>query len=337
MRLQWPWKASARTESLVVACDADRFAYVHAGSTGALQRCGVEHRGTDSAPEFARRLRALNLPSAGGYAMLPLAQTQMIQVDAPGVRPEEMKAAARWRVKDLVHGRLDDLTMDVMFVGDGKPRPNQQIFVAAARSDDIRELARRAKDAGVEIRVVDLAETSQRNLQSALAEVGGMSERATAALVRHGEQCLLTICAGGELYYTRRLQWEGLASPGQPVPAIERQVDLASMDFVDYGAEPDLESARDGHVPQIVVELQRSIDLWERSWTDLPLAAVWVDVGEDSRALAALLQTTIGQPVGLLEPDHVFPGFEAASASLEARRALLPLLGALRRSETRLP
>jgi MSHA biogenesis protein MshI len=337
MRIKWPWKSSTRPEALVVACNADRFAYVQAGADGALRRCGVEHRGTDSAADFARRLRALNLPSRGGCALLPLVQTQMIQVDAPGVRPEEMKAAARWRVKDLVQGRLDELTMDVMFVGDGKPRTNQQIFVAAARSDDIRELARRAKEAGVEVNVVDLAETAQRNLQSAMAEVGGLSERATGALVRHGEQCLLTICAGGELYYTRRLQWEGLAPPGQPAPAIEQQVDLASMDFVDYGAEPDLESARDGHVPQIVVELQRSLDLWERSWTDLPLAAVWVDVGEDSRALAALLQTTIGQPVGLLEPDHVFRGFEAAAASLEARRALLPLLGALLRSETRQP
>jgi len=337
MRLQWPWKVSARPESLVVACDAERFAYVHADADGALRRCGVETRGTDSAPEFARRLRALNLPSRGGCAMLPLAQTQLIQVDAPGVRPEEMKAAARWRVKDLVQGRLDELTMDVMFVGDGKPRPNQQIFVAAARSEDIRELARQAKDAGVEINVVDLAEMAQRNLQSAMADVGGLFERATAALVRHGEQCLLTICAGGELYYTRRLQWEGLAAPGQPVPAVEHQVDLASMDFVDYGAEPDLESARDGNVPQIVVELQRSLDLWERSWTDLPLAAVWIDVGEDSRALAALLQTTIGQPVGLLEPDHVFPGFEAAAARQEARQVLLPLLGALQRSETRQP
>jgi MSHA biogenesis protein MshI len=337
MKLKWPWKSSARPDSVVVACSADRFAYVHADADGALQRCGVEHRGTDSAPEFARRLRALNLPSRGGYAMLPLAQTQLIQVDAPGVRPEEMKAAARWRVKDQVQGRLDELTMDVMFVGDGKPRANQQIFVAAARSEDIRELARRAKDAGVEVNVVDLAETAQRNLQSAMAEVGGLSERATGALVRHGEQCLLTICAGGELYYTRRLQWEGLAPPGQPVPAVEQQVDLASMDFVDYGAEPDLESARDGHVPQIVVELQRSLDLWERSWTDLPLAAVWIDVGEDSRALAALLQTTIGQPVGLLEPDHVFRGFDAAAAGPEARQALLPLLGALLRSETRQP
>jgi MSHA biogenesis protein MshI len=337
MKFNWPWKSSARPESLVVACDADHFAYVHAGADGALRRCGVEHRGGDTAQEFTRRLRALNLPSRGGFAMLQLSQTQMIQVDAPGVRPEEMKAAARWRIKDLVDARLDDLTIDVMAVGDERPRTQKQVYVAAAKNSTLRTMGDFARSAGMELSVIDLMETSQRNLLSAVANAHGLGERATAALVAHGPVCLLTICARGELFYTRRLDWDGSgltvastsAAPTAPPSPSE------TLDFVDYGAEAELPLAGQGDAPRIVIELQRSFDVWERSWPDLPLAGLWVEVGEASLDLASALEQALGMQVGVLYPERVFPGWEAAAPTPALRDAVLPLLGALLRTETR--
>jgi MSHA biogenesis protein MshI len=332
--MAWPFKSRTSTGRLVVASEADRFAFALADAQGHLRAAAVL-QGDGNPQELARKVRALNLPSRDVLAVLPLADAQLLPVEAPAVKPEELKAAARWRIKDLVDTRLDELTIDVMPVGDERPRPNRQVFVAAAQTTRIRELAERTQAAGLELSVVDMAETTQRNLQCALADAAGLSGRATAALVRHGPQCLLTLCAEGELFYARRLDWEDLPTLApQAAPLAVAEAHLESLDFVDYGAEPD-GSEGDGSEPRLVVELQRSMDVWERSWPDLPLAAVWLQLGEDSAAWAALMRTALGRPVDVLDAERLFPGLNALVPTPAERHALLPLLGALLRSETR--
>lgn len=340
MPLRWPWKRAAAAERLVVASEPDRLVYACCDGEGRVTRCGVEARGRDSVPDFVRRLKALGLPAQNACAVLPLADTQLLQIDAPAVKPEELKAAARWRVKDQVQGRLEELTLDVLVVGPDEPRPNRQLFVAAARSETIRDTADRLQAAGVAVGVVDIAETAQRNLQTELAQANGLAGRATAALVRHGAVALLTIAAGGELYYARRLDWDAVPSPAPaPVPKAEPALALAfdEADFVDYGAEPESAGAAAdiADAPRLVVELQRSFDLWERSWPDLPLAALWVDAGDDTDDLMATLAGALTLRLGRLDPAEVFPGWARAAATPALRQALLPVAGALLRAETR--
>ena len=337
MKLHWPWRRSEAQDRLAIHGSDEAVVYAHADAAGRLKRCGVARRGEDSPHDFDRQLRGLGLPARGVCAVLALADGQLLQIEAPAVRPEEMKAAARWKVKDLVSSRLDELTIDVMHVGDERRPAARQLFVAAARNDTIRSLVEQSHARGLEVSVVDLAETGQRNLQSALAQADGLGERATAALVRHGALCLLTICARGELFYARRLDWEDAvaAEQAQPATAGPQLLDLHSADFIDYGAEPADSGLGQAEAPRLVIEIQRSLDLWERSWPDLPLAAVWVQVGADSAELAALLQAALGQRVGVLDAERVFPGFGAAAASDAVREAVFPLLGALLRHEVR--
>ena len=334
---------------LAIASSTDHFLYAQADHQGRLLRCGQLARGSDTPAAFARRVQALGLPAQQVSAVLPLNQAQLLQVEAPAVKPEEMKAAARWRIKDQVEGRLDDTIIDVMFVGDDKPRPHRQLFVAAARSGVVRELTERCQAAGLALSVIDLAETTQRNLHAEQARRDGLAERATAALVQHGEQCLLTVCVAGELYYTRRLDADALAAPGvqaspgalaaaalvaaaKPAVALEA---LEALDFIDYGAEPDTAHHTSDEAPRMVVELQRSFDVWERSWPDLPLARLWVQVGESSPRLASLLSQQLGQPVSVLDIDARFPELGACAPDPALRDALRPVLGLLLRTDTR--
>jgi MSHA biogenesis protein MshI len=335
--IKWPWQKAAAGERLVVCSRADSFAYVQADRPGTLRRCGVEQRGADSPADFARRLRGLGLPAREVSAVLPLQHGQLLQVEAPAVKPEEMKAAARWRIKDLVDERLDDLTIDVMVVGDGHKQGAKQIFVAAAKNADLREVGELTRGAGLELSVVELMETSQRNLQTAIAGAEGLGERASAALMLHGEQCLLTICARGELFYSRRLDWDGAALVSTPSAAATAPAPqtLDTVDFIDYGAELDAGPADDGHAPRLVIELQRSFDVWERSWPDLPLAGLWLQVGEASATLAAALEEALGLRVRVLDAERVFPGLHGLAGSPAVAGAVLPLLGALLRQETR--
>jgi MSHA biogenesis protein MshI len=332
--MRWPWQTRTQAGRLAVMSEADRFSFALADESGRLRAAAVIAGPLEPA-ELARQIRALHLPGQDVLAVLPLADAQLLPVEAPAVKPEELKAAARWRIKDLVDTRLDELTIDVMHVGDERPRPNRQVFVAEARTERIRETIDRTRAAGLDVSVVDMAETTQRNLQCALAEAAGQSARATAALVRHGSQCLLTLCAGGELFYARRLEWEDLPTMApQPAPLAAAEAPLESMDFVDYGAESE-GGDHDGSAPRLAVELQRSMDVWERSWPDLPLASVWVQLGDDSVTWAALMRNALGRPVDVLDTERLFPGLNALVPSPAERQALLPVLGALLRTETR--
>jgi MSHA biogenesis protein MshI len=337
--IKWPWQRAVAGDKLVVCSSPDGFAYVQADRPGTLRRCGVEARGNDSPGDFARRLRSLGLPTRAVSAVLPLRDGQLLQVDAPAVKPEEMKAAARWRIKDLVDERLEDITIDVMMVGDDRERARaqKQIFVAAASNTKLREVGELTRDAGLELSVVELTETAQRNLQTAIATAEGLAERASAALMLHGEQCLLTICARGELFYTRRLEWDGASMTSAPraQASASMRPELDTVDFIDYGADIDAGPVDDGDAPRLVIELQRSFDVWERSWPDLPLAGLWLQVGDGSAALAATLEAALGLRVRVLDAERVFPGLGGLAGTPAVASAVLPLLGALLRQETR--
>ncbi|MGH6647587.1 hypothetical protein [Aquabacterium sp.] len=349
MTTRWPWKRSSNLNRLVVACTNDSFAYVEASidlkRPYVIKRCGLERRGEDSANAFARRIKALKLPIQGVIAVLPLNRTQILQIEAPAVPPEELKAAARWRIKDLVEAHLDDLTIDVMRVGDGRPRTLQHLYVIAAANAAIQDTTTLLAAAGMELAVIDICETAQRNLQNAFSDLQGRREQASAALMVHESQCLLTISANEEMFYTRRLDWdEGVfghqpearvpgTSPSFGQEVLSQQV-LESVDIVDYSEEvPEFGNAHD--TPRLVIEIQRSIDVWERSWPDLPLANLTVHAGAGSASLASIIKRDLGLPVEPMDIPSLFPGLEASTVTAEVLEACVPLLGALLRQEVR--
>ncbi len=349
--MKWPWRRKGGDDRLVLSLSGDSLAYGRSVN-GRLVRCGVEPRGTDTPQAFARRVRSMGLQSSHVSAVLALHECQLLQIDAPAVPPAELKAAARWRIKELVDAHLDDLTLDVMVVGDGRARNQRQLFVAAAHTKAIREMSEWCVAAGLELSVIDIRETAQRNLQSAAAQARDAQPRrgefASAALLRQGELCLLTICAHGELFYSRRLAWDGQALGGAasltssrdaPSFADSTAAELEMMDIVDYGADVDAvagtSSVTGDEGQRFVVELQRSLDLWERSWPDLPLERLSIQMGEDTQAAAELLRPALAIPVEALEPERALPGFMQAATTPAVRAAVVPVLGALLRTESR--
>lgn len=337
--MKLPWQRRSRKDRVVVARSDDRFVYVQAEGARVL-RCGMELKGDGDAAAFARRVRGLGLPPADVIAVLALSDSQLLKIEAPAVPPDELKAAARWRIKDLVDTHLDDLTLDVIQVGDGSPSTQRQLFVVAAHSRLVRELSEWSHAARLELSVIEIRETAQRNLQSAAAAARGRLAQANAALMVHGAECLLTICANGELFYARRLAWQPdmLAAHHAPVMAAQvahQSSGFADLDIVDYSDEGNAGIDFAEATPPLLIELQRSFDLWERSCPDLPLDQLVVQANEHTGMLVELLAPAMPMPVVALDADALFPGFAAAASSPELAAAALPLLGALLRVETR--
>lgn len=325
--MRWPWSPRRSAQRLL------------------LRRVGEQHAFvlTDGPPAEApaRLLRwgllpeAKPVPCGDAIALLDPADYQILKVDTPNVPQEELKAAARWQIKEMVDVDVAELTLDVMHVGGDVERPQRQLFVVAARNAAIKALTEGAAAISEEVGTVDVWETALRNLLAAQARVDQLSARACAAVHIDERHCLLVVCAGDELFYTRRLEGD----PGLLARARGDQAEAGVADL-PLGFEYQPGGAFDAGGSQespLVVELQRSIDVWERSWPELPLARLYVVMAEHGADVAALVQRELGQRTVALDPFAAFaPGAPAPEGeAAQALAACLPLLGAALRTETR--
>ena len=359
--MRWPWQSHGSGDLVAVSWCDQTLAYVRGRMQGE-DRCvvtqfGVE-RQTGSLADFAGRLDALGLRRGPVRVMLRPSQYQWLQIDAPGVAPEELRSAARYQIRDMLDTHIDDVTLDVMRLGDGQQKGTQHQFVVAAGNAALRASSELGEALRWTIPVIDVQETVQRNLQNALARREGILDRATAALVLTDEtQAVLTICANEELFYTRRLDvppgflgadW-GADQAGEGVAVGFTPVDEYVPDYgvggVSYGSDYSSPAAAGGasggggaaqeseRMQRFLVEVQRSLDLWDRTWSSLPLAAVRVHAGERSGELAQWLTRELGQGVVPMQLDGIVDGFTDGNA--QAQALCWPLLGLLMRTETR--
>jgi len=355
--LPWPRKKERDTARLMVSWAGQKLAYLQAELAGdgsyVVTRVGVEEQGSDSPQEFQSRLQGLADPNGEVHVMLRPEQYQLLQIDVPPVPPEELRAAARFQIRDMVDTHLDDLTIDVMRLGDGHQKGNSSLYVVVVANALIKEITDLAKALRWPLTVIDIQDTAQRNLQTLQAKTDGTPTAANAALMVVNEhQALLTISAQGELFYSRRLElpdgflsmdWSEsleIFSDDAPefVPAPEYVPDYSGEMSFDYsaGAGPSSHSAPLGgqsdrdRAQRLLVEVQRSLDLWDRTWTALPLSGLRVFAGDRSLDLAAWLSQEMGQTVGLLEVPPGMPEMQRLNSG--ELIDCLPLWGTLQRS-----
>jgi MSHA biogenesis protein MshI len=172
--------------------------------------------------------------------LLRPSEYQVLLVEAPVVKPDELKAAVRWRIKDLIDYHVDDATIDVLDV----PMPAnaaqraRSIYVVAARTETIRGVVQRFDSAKIPLAVIDIPDAAQRNIATRF-EAGG---RAVVMLAFDDEGGLLTVNFNGELYLSRRL-------------------DVVVGQFGEAGEEE-----RGRLLDRVLVETQRSLDHCERTY-----------------------------------------------------------------------
>lgn len=267
---------------------------------------------------MVRGLKQLELGDLSVSVMLRPEQYQLLRIRAPAVPNDELRAAARYQIVKMLDAPVDDFVVDVMRVGGGRARGAGHLaghlFVVAAKRTVIAGLQDLCGAMRWTLAVIDIQETAQRNLQSELAvsEGRGRDNKANAALVLLDSlHAVLTICADGELFYARRFD----------LPA-------------DFLAGTWEVGENDG-AGRFLLEVQRSLDLWDRMWSGLPLDRVWLYAGDRGDELARWLTGQLGQPVQPMEIAARFPGFKGRTVADEA--LCMPLLGMLLRTEDRLP
>jgi MSHA biogenesis protein MshI len=167
---------------------------------------------------------------------------QLLLTDAPDVPADELKAAIRWRVKDLIDFHINDAALDVFDVpGQEGAAAAREMYVVAARAQAIQARVDLLEGAGVNLEVIDIPELAQRNIAALLPE-----DAHGVALLSFDERGgLITITRQGFLYLSRTLA-------------------SATRDLEDP-------QARAAHFDQVVLEVQRSLDYYESHFRQAPI------------------------------------------------------------------
>ncbi|KAF0206187.1 MAG: MSHA bioproteinis protein [Gallionellaceae bacterium] len=254
-------------------------------------------------------VRELRLGAFQFTTLLAPDEYQILMVDAPNVPAEEMKTAIRYRIKDSLSYRVDDATVDVLQIPASKIAANrpQSLYAVAASNDTIQKCIGLFERAKINLSVIDIPEMAQRNL----AELFEAPGRGLALLAFDGRGGLLTFTCDGELYLSRR-------------------VEITAGQLQDAN-----ESLRQQYFDRVELEVQRSLDYFDRQFHQISLNRLLVCAPEGV-GLVNLLAENLGLPVEVLDLSQVMD-VRAAPALLENEFLLeaLPALGAALRQEKR--
>ena len=233
---------------------------------------------------------------------------QLLLVDAPNVPVAELKTAIRWRIKDTLTYHVDDATVDVLQIPakSGSERP-QSLYAVAVSNDTIRKRIALFENAHIELEVIDIPEMAQRNIAELFEESG----RGLALLAFDDAGGLLTLTFEGELYLARRLE----VTSGQ--------------------LEDASEGLRQQAIDRIELEVQRSLDYFDRQFNHIPVSRLLVAAPKQS-SLVKVLGNNLDVPVERLDIAQVMDISAVPDlADSDNVAYALPALGAALRHEKR--
>src|SRR6185436_9680919 len=177
------------------------------GKKSTIRNCGTKALG-DSSADFERVTKELGAERFQCLTLLPSTDYHLLLVDAPNVPVPELKAAVRWRLKDMLDYHVDDATIDVLDipVPAGAAQRTHYMYTVAARNETIRATLDRFNAGGMPLTVIDIPDTAQRNVAVRLES----EQRGVVALTFDAQGGLMTVSFNGELYLSRRLDVSAL-------------------------------------------------------------------------------------------------------------------------------
>lgn len=297
----------------VVALETGRLGFARgewrAGTRPRLFDCGEVLFGDDAEGlEHAIHSRRLGR-GAKTAALLAAGDYQWLLTEAPNVPPAELKAAMKWRIKDLVDVPVDDLRYDILDLPPpaGAPMRARAVFAVVAKEALLRGRVRTLEEAGVELAVIDVPETAQRNVSLLYEEEG----YGTGLLYVGDRGALYTVTFRGELYLARRF-------------------DIAMPDILR--AEGD---ARQAVFGRILAELQRTLDSFERQFGFIITSRVMVGPQPEDTGLLAYLNANLGMRAEAVDLGAVVDRESGVVLDAETQWRLFHPIGCSFRAEAR--
>lgn len=190
------------------------------------------------------RLSKLGLQRVPCNLVMGSGNYQLILGEAPKVPQAELAEALRWRIKDLIQFPLVDAVIDGFFLPEDSARAgNRMAYAVVAQRKQIEAQVEAAKIAGLELKNIDIPELVLRNLAQTCCD----TKRGVALVKLQQGGGSLQIIRDGNLYLSRQF----------------------SLSY-NAGLLDDLPG------DALVLELQRSLDYFERQMRQVPPSHIYL-------------------------------------------------------------
>jgi MSHA biogenesis protein MshI len=259
---------------------------------------------------LARLRKEFELATYRCTTLLRSGEYQMLQIEAPNVPEEEFKAAAAWKVKDMIDYPVERATVEVLTIPSGSAALGRaaSLFAVATRDETVRQRATMFGVAGIPLEAIDIPEIAQRNI-SALLESEG---RALGMLCFDNQGGLLTITQGGELLLSRFL-------------------DVTVQHLTEATGERRLQV-----LDRVGLELQRSLDYFDRQPNSVALTRLLIQPMPQGSDVLEYLTNNLSVPVEVFDLETVLDFSRVpALKNLQRQAQCLHMLGAALRDDTR--
>ena len=223
-------------------------------------------------------------------------------IEAPEVEASELRAAVRWKIKDLLDMKVEDAAIDVFQVPTDAYRGRNMVYVVASLKSKIKGIVEMVNESGLEMAVIDIPELVMRNLSNRYID----DENGVAFMDLRRNGSTMNITRQGELYLSRR---------------INTQLDPNIMQSIEW------ESLKD----RLALEIQRSLDYYESQMGQIPINRIVIAQRQyDGAALAAELNDMLSAQVSVLSlTDHLN---STAQLTAESQQIGMAAIGATLRT-----
>lgn len=302
------WKKADETSLVGVEMDADGIGLAQLlrgrDSGLLLKECRFVECGDDiglQQESLNGLVQELELEGKPCSIVLPGASYQLLLMEAPKVPEAEMRDAVRWGMKELIDFPVAEAVLDVLELPEGVTKnAAKMIYVVATRKAVIERTIELIEQSGLDLRFIDISELALRNIMNHQPVADG-----SHALVRlHGRIGMVNLLKDGLLYFTRQFELS------EEIYALSAQ-------------------------SQLMLELQRSFDYYERQMGQIPPRQVLFsgtmsadfELPEDfQRGLSATVETL--DPRSLLPSERDFDSavmhrnIEAIGCALRAEQSM---------------
>ena len=283
-------------------------AHVVPGDEPVLNQC--EEHVVESESELlhvlSKLVQELGLEGARATYVLSPNDYQLLLVEAPpNVEGEELNAAIKWKIRDLVDQPVEELAVTVFPVPDDAYRGDQAMVYAVASSKGrIQKIVDLIAEAGLRLEFIDIPELVYKNLTEIYAD----DSNGLAFLDLRGSGSVMNICKQDALYLTRHLNTK---------------------------LDQDIVSSNDWHTTKerLSLEVQRSLDYYESQMGQVTIPRILIAPRkQDSREVAEQLNTELAVNVEYMNLAEKLASHVELSLGVQ-HTCLLAIGGALRQDK----
>ncbi|MCV6624004.1 MAG: hypothetical protein OIF51_19890 [Cellvibrionaceae bacterium] len=222
---------------------------------------------------------------------------QLFLLESPKLEGDELVQAMGWQIKDLLAYPVQEAVVDVFSVPQSTAKAGKtMVNVVASPQAQILEIAKEVAELGLELESVDISELAM----GAVMRMSGAHPRGEALAILQPGQGELLVFSQGQLAMSRKFELAYRAEVDEPLPT-----------------------------DQLLLELQRTLDYYERQLGQLPPAKIRLAAKHlHESKLDDAFKQALNTPIELLHLDAQWLAYKDEAE--DEFSALLAAGGALR-------